>query len=77
MTLIDDAKTVLLKAWSIRLALLGAMFSALEVALPFFQPLDIFPPTTMAILALFASSGAALARLIAQPKMTGGASGEQ
>jgi len=72
MTLIDDAKTVLLKAWSIRLALLGAMFSALEVALPFFQPLDIFPPTTMAILALVASSGAALARLIAQPKMTNG-----
>jgi hypothetical protein len=69
MTLIDDAKTVLLKAWSIRLALLGAVFSAAEVALPFFQPLNIFPPTTMAVLALLASSGAALARLIAQPKM--------
>jgi len=72
MTLIEDAKTVVLKAWSIRLALLGAFFSALEVALPFFQPLDIFPPTTMAALALIASAGAALARLVAQPKMANG-----
>jgi len=67
MTLIDDAKTVLLKAWSIRLAFLGAMFSALEVALPFFTPLDIFPPTTMAILALFASTGALEASSQATP----------
>lgn len=70
MTLIDDAKTVLLKAWSVRLALLGAMFSALEVALPFFMPLNILPPSTMAVLALLASTGAAISRVIAQPKMT-------
>jgi len=67
MELIEDAKEVLLKAWSVRLALLGAIFSALEVALPFFMPLDIVPPATMAALALFASAGAALARVIAQP----------
>lgn len=67
MTLIDDAKEVLLKAWSIRLALLGAMFSAAEVALPFFVPLDLLPPNTMAVLALIASAGAAIARLVAQP----------
>ena len=67
MTLIDDAKTVLLKAWSIRLALLGALFSAAEVALPFFAPLGLIPPTTMAVLALICSSGAAVARLVAQP----------
>lgn len=69
MTLIDDAKTVLLKAWSVRLALLGAMFSALEVALPFFMPLNILPPSTMAVLALLASTGAAISRVIAQPAM--------
>jgi len=68
MELIDDAKEVMMKAWSVRLALLGALFSALEVALPFFQPLEIIPPASMAALALFASAGAALARVIAQPK---------
>ena len=65
MTLIDDAKTVLLKAWSVRLALLGAVFSAAEVALPFFTP--FVPPRTMAVLALLSSAGAALARVVAQP----------
>lgn len=69
MTFIENAKSVLLKAWSVRLALLGAFFSAVEVALPFFAPLDILPPRSMAILALVASAGAAVARLVAQPKM--------
>lgn len=67
MELIEDAKTVLLKAWSIRLALLSALFSAAEVALPFFT--GLIPPHTMAILAVFTSAGAAVARLVAQPKM--------
>jgi hypothetical protein len=67
MTLIEDAKSVLLKAWSVRLALLAALFSAAEVALPFFAP--FLPPRTMAIFALLASTGAAIARIVAQPKM--------
>lgn len=65
MELIADAKQVLFKAWSIRLALLSAVFSALEVALPFFAP--FVPPGTMAILAVFASAGGAIARIVAQP----------
>ena len=69
MTIIENAKSVLLKAWSVRLALLGAFFSAVEVALPFFEPLNILPPRSMAILALVASAGAAVARIVAQPKM--------
>ena len=71
MQLIDDAKTVLLKAWSVRLALLGAVFSAAEVALPFFAP--FVPAHTMAVLAVVASAGAAIARVVAQPNMTGSA----
>lgn len=67
MELIQDAKTVLLKAWSIRLAVLSAAFSAAEVALPFFD--GLVPPRTMAILALVTSSGAAIARLISQPQL--------
>lgn len=69
MELIDDAKTILFKAWSVRLALLGAAFSAAEVALPFFNP--FLPPKTMAILALISSAGAAVARIVAQPSITG------
>jgi hypothetical protein len=68
MTLIDNFRAVLMKAWSVRLALLGAMFSAAEVALPFFVPLDLLPPNTMAVLALICSAGAAIARVVAQPK---------
>lgn len=71
MKFVENTKTVLLKAWSVRLALLGALFSAAEVALPFFNP--FFPPKTMAVLALVASAGAAIARVVAQPKMTGAA----
>ncbi len=67
MTLIEDAKSVMLKAWSVRLALLGAAFSAAEVALPFFGP--FLPEKTMAVMALLASMGAALARVIAQPSI--------
>lgn len=66
MTLIDNARDVLLKAWSIRLALLSAVLSAAEVALPFFT--TFIPPNTMAILAVLTSAGAALARLVAQPE---------
>ena len=69
--LIDNAKEVLLKAWSVRFAVLAALFSAVEVALPFFEPLGLVPPRTMAVLALVASAGAALARLVAQPKTLG------
>jgi len=65
VTLIDNAREVLLKAWSIRLALLSALLSAMEVALPFFT--DFVPPNTMAVLAVLTSAAAAIARLVAQP----------
>ena len=52
-------------------ALLAAMLSAVEVALPFFEPLGLIPPRTMTMLALVASAGAAIARIVAQPKTLG------
>lgn len=67
MTLIDNAGDVLRKAWSIKLSVLSAVFSAAEVALPFFT--DFVPPRTMAIIAVFTAAGAAVARLVAQPKI--------
>jgi hypothetical protein len=70
MELVKDAKRVLLRAWSIRLALMSAFFSGAEVALPYFAP--FLPEHSMAVLAIVASAGAAIARVIAQPKSMGG-----
>ncbi|MGD9599909.1 MAG: hypothetical protein AB7P94_16725 [Steroidobacteraceae bacterium] len=67
MNLIEDAKNVFLRAWSVRLSLLAAAFSAAEVALPFFAP--FVPEHTMLILAVITSAGAAIARIVAQPAM--------
>lgn len=65
--LIPDWRLILRKAWSVRLAVLAAAFSAAEVALPFFTP--FFPDRTMAVLAVLASTGAVIARIWAQPAM--------
>lgn len=72
LQLISDAKTVLLKAWSVRFALLAALFSGLE-ALSFVLPyLDgVFPHKTLAGLGALAAIGAVGARVVAQPKMHG------
>lgn len=67
MTLIDNWRKVLKSAWSMRLAMLTALFSAAEVALPFF--VDFVPPRTMAIMATITAAGAAIARVIAQPEL--------
>lgn len=67
MTLIDDWRKVLRKAWSMKLAVLAAMFSAAEVVLPFAG--DVVPPRAMAALALVTALGAALTRILYQPKL--------
>lgn len=72
MTLVENWRTVLAKAWSLRLILMAGLFSGLEVAMPsiaqFFEPLDIIPQGTFAILSILVSAGAGMARLVAQPK---------
>lgn len=70
MKLVEDAGLLLRKAWSIRLSLAGALFAGLE-ALGGFLPILALPPRLMASLALICAVGAALSRLIAQPKMRG------
>lgn len=67
ISFIPDWRKVLEQAWSVRLAFLAATFSAAEVALPFFTP--FFPPKTMAVMAVLASTGAVIARIWAQPAM--------
>lgn len=65
MKLIDDARGVLLKAWSVRLILLAGMLSGLEAALPALT--DYFPPKSFAILSAVLSAAALIARVVAQP----------
>lgn len=66
MTLKDNWKTVLRKAWSIRLGILAGLFSGLEVILPLFA--DAVPRNVFAILSMVTVLGAVVARLLAQPK---------
>jgi VIT1/CCC1 family predicted Fe2+/Mn2+ transporter len=82
LSLVSDFKTILRKAWSIRLALVSALFSgfaALVYVLPLFE--GHLSPSALAwlgvlaivgtIVAPLAALGAAGARIVAQPKMRG------
>jgi hypothetical protein len=64
MKLLDDWKTILKKAWSIRLWALAAGFETLSMVLPIF--VQSVSQTTFSILALIAASGGIWARLIEQ-----------
>ena len=64
---VEDARTLLRHAWSVRLAVLSAVFSGLEIALPYLG--GIVPPRVLAALALAAGIGSAVARFVPQPRM--------
>lgn len=67
--LIDEWRTVLRKAWSVRLMLLAALLGALDTAMPFIAPEHA--SLRFAGLASAVSLAAAVARIVAQPKMGG------
>jgi hypothetical protein len=67
MTLVDNWKAVAVKAWSMRLVVLAAILSGAEVALPLFS--DAVHRGTFAALSIVVSLGAAVSRLVAQPKL--------
>ncbi len=69
--LLPDWRHVLRRAWSIRFSVLAAVFTAAEVVVPVFGDVlqDMMPRGVFVLLALVASVGAALARLLAQPEM--------
>ena len=74
MTLIDNAKEVLLKAWSVRLAALSAMFSALDLLnqlLPFLT--GVLPDKTLTAAAAVCGAGAVVSRFLKQQNMIPGA----
>lgn len=59
-------KTILRRAWSVRLILLAGLLSGLEVALPLVRDVIEMPAGIFAALSLLTVSGAFIARLIAQ-----------
>ena len=67
LCLLDDWRRVARRAWSIRLSIVAAIFTAAEVVVPLFG--DVLPRGVFVMLAFSASIGAAIARLVAQPEM--------
>ena len=67
LSLLDDWRRVARRAWSSRLSVAAAMFTAAEVVVPLFG--DVLPRGVFVLLAFSASIGAAIARLVAQPEM--------
>lgn len=64
MRLVWNWREILRKAWSIRLMLLAAFLSGIEVALPFFM--DSMPSGIFAALSFLVVASALVARLVAQ-----------
>ena len=65
--LLDDWRKIARRAWSIRLSIVAAIFTAAEVVVPLFG--DVLPRGAFVLLAFAASVGAAIARLVAQPEL--------
>jgi hypothetical protein len=71
MKLVDNWWHILKHAWSVRLAVLAGALGGAEMALPVFS--DSIAHGPFLILSMVVSVGAAVARLIEQPKMRDGA----
>ena len=65
--LLDDWRKIARRAWSIRLSIVAGIFTAAEVVVPLFG--DMLPRGVFVLLALVASIGATVARIVAQPEM--------
>lgn len=72
---LHDWKRVARKAWSFKFALLSAALSAIEFALPYFAPEQ--PSRRFAAAAAALALAAAIARLVAQPRMHDGSDSDR
>lgn len=63
----SDWLRIIRRAWSVRLMLLAALLSGIEVALPFFA--EAMPRGWFAVLSFLAVAGAFVTRLLAQKDM--------
>lgn len=66
MRIVANWRDVLLRAWSIRLILLAALLSGLEVAFPLFGDALPIPAGLFAGLSFIITAGAFIARIVAQ-----------
>ena len=64
MSLVENWRDVLKKAWSVRLIVLAAILSGIEAVLPMFE--TSFPNGVFVAASGFVTAGALLARVIAQ-----------
>lgn len=71
MTLVWNWRTVLKHAWSLRLALLASALGAAEFVLPLFFDNPPLERGTFAAIAALVSFSAAVARVFAQPEISG------
>ncbi len=67
LCLLDDWRKIARRAWSVRLSIVAAIFTAAEVVVPLCG--DVRPRGAFVLLAFAASVGAAITRLVAQPEM--------
>ena len=67
MTLHDNWRDLIRKAWSVKFMVLAFLLTMAEVTLPFFS--DAVPPKLFAVLSGLAVAGAFVSRLIAQKDM--------
>lgn len=65
-SLVPEWKRIAMRAWSVRLALLAAVLSGLEVLLPM---LDAQPDGWLSLAGALSAVGAAVVRVVAQPGM--------
>lgn len=64
MKLVDNWKSIIKRAWSLRLMILAAILSGVEVVLPFLS--ESIPRGTFAVLSGITVAAAFVARLVAQ-----------
>lgn len=65
--LIDNWRFLATRLWSIRLGMLAALLSGIEVVLPLFE--SAMPRGMFAISSFFVTVGAVVSRLVAQPSI--------
>ncbi len=73
MRLLKNWRTILVRAWSIRLMILAGVLSGIEVFVQIVLALGLdlpVPPMVFAALSALASTGALIARLVAQEGIT-------
>lgn len=66
MTFLNDWKTVLLKAWSVKLIAIAAVLDGLATAFPYLQDVLGVPVGTFAALSGLVSAAALVARVVSQ-----------